>query len=116
VGDATPIDIVLLDSLGNPVFGFDPSRPDTAALTQPVVNTTSSVIVAANPARRQFIIQNTTGKNILLAFAATASATAYTQKIPNGGSYESTLNGYTGDVTAITDSGSGTARVTEITT
>ncbi len=101
VGSASPWDVVILDSLGNPIFGFDPSRPATAAITAITPAITSAVALAANAARRSVVFYNATNKSVLLAFAATASATAYTMSLPALGTWESELNGYTGVVSAI---------------
>ena len=114
VGAATAADVVILDALGNPVFGFNPSKPDTATLTQPTVNNVSSLIAADNPARRGLIIVNTSGAKIFIAFAPTATTAAYTIDMANGSVWELPKDGYTGDVSAIRASGSGTIRVTEI--
>jgi len=114
VADVTPADVVLVDANGAPVFGFNPSRPATATLTQPPVNNVPSVIAASNPARRKLFVVNTSGKVLYLAFAATATTAAYTANVPNGGAWENDADGYTGDVAAILASGSGTIRVTEV--
>jgi hypothetical protein len=108
-------DVALFDANGVQLSGFDPSRPANATLTQPTVNTTSSVIAAANPARRGLIVHNTSGRRIFVAFAATASAAAYTYDVANGNQFEIPLNGYTGVVSVVTNAGSGTICVTEVT-
>ncbi len=108
-------DVALFDANGVQLSGFDASRPANATLTQPTVTNASSVLAAANPARRQLIVQNTSGRNIFIAFAATATTAAYTQLVANNGSWSSELNGYTGVVSVIVASGSGTIRVTEVT-
>ena len=119
VADARPIDIVLLDSLGNPVFGFDESRPATSVLTQVAYVAGSVALLAANAARRQFMVHNPTNKTVYLAFAATASAAAYSVPIPQQTGYISDLNGYTGAVSVIWQAAPAagpTLQVTEITT
>lgn len=107
--------VAVLDADGNQLSGFDSSRPANATLTQPTVTNTSSVILASNVARRQAIIVNDAGSKIFVAFAATASSTAFTVELPNNQVFSTPLNGYTGAISAIKPSGSGTVRVTEVT-
>jgi hypothetical protein len=114
--NASPIDVALVNPQGDQLAGFDSSRPANAVITGPTVTNVSSVIAAANAARRQLILFNDGGNIAYVAFAGTASLTAFTLRIPANGSYETPLDSYTGDVSAIRASGSGVIRVTEITT
>ncbi len=119
VGGSYPVDIVLLDSLGNPVFGFDSSRPAGAAITAVPYVAGSVLALPANANRRKFIVANPTNKTVFLAFGATASLTAYTIPIASNGAYESDEDGYTGDVSVIWQSAPSagpTLHVTEVTT
>jgi len=50
-----------------------------------------------------------------VTFTATVTSTAYTYEVSNGNQFEIPLNGYTGDVSVVTNAGSGTIRVTEVT-
>jgi hypothetical protein len=109
-------EVALFDANGVQLSGFDQSRPANATLTQPAITSVSSVIAAANPARRQLIVVNTSGRTVFVAFAATATVAAYTVSIANNAQWESAPNGYTGAVSAIVASGTGTIRVTEVTT
>ncbi len=116
VGDATPIDIVLLDAQGNPVFGFDPSRPATATQSEKTMTAASQLLAASNPARRSLVIENQTNKVLYLAYAATATAATRTRTVPVGGSVD--IDGYTGDVSGILQgapSGVNKVYVTEVT-
>ena len=117
-GAANPVDVAVLDPAGNQLAGFDPSRPANASVVSVNVTTVAGGVVlkVANPARRQIIIYNASGANIFVAFAATASAAAYTVRIANNGSYETPKDSYTGVISAIAQSGSGPVLVTEITT
>jgi hypothetical protein len=96
--------------------GFDQSRPANAALTSVAGLATSAVLVAANPARRQVVIYNDAAKNLRIAFAATATATAFTHLIPSKQTLVLDLNGYTGDIAGIWEAAGGNARITEVTT
>lgn len=114
--DVRAADVAIRDSAGNQLSGFDSTRPANAALTSVAGSATSVTILAANAARRKFYVHNDSAKNLKLAFAATASATAFTILLGAGAAYESPLNGYTGIVTGIWTSAAGFARVTEVTT
>ena len=116
---ATPIDIVLLDQNGDPVFGFDPSRPDTATQVEHTMTGATQLLLAANAARRQVIIENATNKPLYLAYAPTATAATRTETVPVGGVWRSDLNGYTGDISGILQavpSSVNKVYVTEVTT
>jgi len=116
--NAVPLDVSLVDGAGNQLVGFDASRPASSALTAVPVSVTSVVLLAANAARRQFTIFNSSSKLLSIAFAATASATAFTTQLPSGGLYESPADGYTGVVSGIWAGADATksAHITEITT
>lgn len=118
VGDATPVDIVLLDQFGNPVFGFDPSRPANATQAEKTMTAASQLLIASNPARRQAIIENQTNKVLYIAFAATATAATRVETVPVGGQFKTDLGGYTGDISGIlagAPSGVNKVYVTEVT-
>ena len=114
--NANPFDVAMVDANGDQIVGFDSSRPDTSALTSVTVATVSISLLASNPLRRQFLLFNDGTNNVFVAFAAVASTTAFTVRIPANGFYESVPDGYTGDVFAIRSAGSGAVKVTEITT
>jgi hypothetical protein len=62
------------------------------------------------------VIVNTGSKTLSVAFAATATVTAFTVQIASGGTYVSVLDSYTGVISGIWPNTSGNATVTEITT
>lgn len=113
--NARPMDVSVVDAAGDQLTGFDSSRPANAALTSVAASAVSVSLLAANAARRQFIIVNDGSKVLWVAFAATASAAAFTLELGGGGTYESPLNGYTGVISGIWQSANGNARITEIT-
>ena len=96
--------------------GFDPSRPATSTLTSVASSATSVTLLASNAARRRMIVVNESSKTLFVAFAATATATAYTVAVAGNATYQGTLDDYTGIVTGIWSSAVGSARITEITT
>lgn len=102
---------------GNPlaVTSMPVAAPATATLTSVASSIVSVTILALNAGRKKFIIVNNSTKNLYLAFAATASLTAFTLELGAQGVYASSLYDYTGIVTGIWNSANGFARVTEIT-
>jgi hypothetical protein len=116
LGETRALDVAIIDGAGAHVTGFDASRPATSSITSVATSTTSATLLAANTARRQFYIYNDSGSNLFVAFAATATATAFTVLIPKNGFFASEMNGYTGVISGILSSGTGNARLTEVTT
>lgn len=112
--------VAVVDANGDQITDFSstvtfPDPPSTAALTNVTSSASSVAILAANANRRQFLIYNDSSKTLRVAFGVTASATAFSILIPSKGSYESPMNGFTGDLNGIWDSANGFARVTEVT-
>lgn len=88
----------------------------TGTITSVALSLSSVSILASNAARKGFILVNdSTLTNAFVAFAATATTSAYTVKIAAGGSYESGTLSYTGAISAISSLASGNMRVTELT-
>ena len=121
--DATAAAIAIVDVNGDQLPGvgaipvtFTAPRPATATLTSVSSTAVSVTILASNAARYQFIVHNLSSKILYLAFAATASATAFTVEIAANAEYESVLNSYTGVISGIWSAVNGSAKVTEITT
>lgn len=110
------IDVAINDGAGNQLTGFDSSRPATSTITTVAASATSVTLLAANPARRRLVINNHSGSAVFVAFAATATATAYTYKIPANSNVDGVLNDYTGIVTGIWNTATGNAIITEIST
>ena len=86
----------------------------TAVLTSVASSVSSVTIAAANTARRMLLIYNDSTSVLYLAYAATATATAFTIKLPAASLYEMPSPVYTGIVTGIWSSANGSARVTEM--
>lgn len=86
-----------------------------ATVTRVATSTVTAAILAANGARKGFIINNESAVDCYLKFGATASATSYTIKLTTGQIYESGLLVYTGVIHAILASSTGNAQVTELT-
>ena len=84
----------------------------TATLTQPAASATAAVLLAASK-RNGFIITNDGSTALFLAFAATATVTAYTVQLATSGVYTSSDVNYSGVVSGIwSGSPTGNARVT----
>ena len=116
-GDSRPLEVIILDAAGNPITDFGGGGGGgggtTATITTIVPTNTSQVLLAANPARTRFLINNETQRSVKVAYAATASATVYTFVIPARSSVE--LTGYKGVISGIWDNNpNGTVTVTEI--
>ena len=87
----------------------------TGTITSVAASVTSVTLHAANASRLGVIITNDSTATLYIAFAASATTSAYTVKLAPGGVYESDASLYTGIITGIWDSATGNARVTEIT-
>lgn len=116
-GDIRAVDVAVVDGNGAHVTGFDPSRPANSATSVVIVPATVGgiLLAAANPARRKLIIHNKAGKTLYIAQETTAAQATAAFPLANNAVWESELNGYTGDVSAIVASGSGDVNVTEVT-
>lgn len=86
----------------------------TAALSSVSNAITSNVILAANSSRKGFIVYNDSLAIVFLAFASTASTTAFSTKIQPGAEYEPGED-YTGVISGIASAALGACRVTEFT-
>jgi hypothetical protein len=116
---ATPIDAVdteqIVSSRANRnIFGFGGtfSARVASSTTAPGVP-----LLAASAARRKFWIVNKSTANLYVAFGdvvdLTPGSESFTIEIPAGGTYESPLDQYWGDVTGLWDAVNGYAMVTE---
>ena len=112
------LDVAVVDASGNQVTSFSSvaTPPANATLTTVPLSTTSAVLAPANANRKQLLISNDSGKELSVAFAATATTSAYSVVIGANNQWSGPLNGYTGVVSGILPGGTGNARVTEVTT
>lgn len=90
------------------------SLSSTAALSSVSNAITSTVLLASNTARRGFIVYNDSLAIVFVAFAATASTTAFSVKLQPGSEYEPGID-YTGTISSIASAAIGAMRVTEFT-
>lgn len=93
-----------------------PAGASTAVLANVAASATSVTVLAANANRLGAIIVNDSTASCYLKYGSTASTTSYTRLLPPGAEYE--LPGdviYTGIITGIWTSATGTARTTELT-
>lgn len=107
--------VIASDQSSIAVTSTPPTPPSTATLTNVASSATSVSILASQVGRKKFFITNLSTSSLYLAFAATASPTAFTILLPAGGSYESALYDYTGAISGIWSSANGFAYVTEVT-
>ncbi len=103
-----------------PIYADGNAAPINATLWSVTVTTTNISMVGENPERRSLSIYNEGPSDAKLAYAAAASATSYSVVLPVGGWLELPVtysNGrprpYAGGVSAITDSGTATLKITE---
>lgn len=88
----------------------------TAMLNNINSSTSSVQLLAANATRLGMVIVNDSNQPMYVAFAATASTTAYSLVLQPADTYETSSLVYTGAVSAIwTGTPSGAARITELT-
>lgn len=95
-------------------FSVSQATSATGTITSVTYTAATQTILASNAARKGFVIYNDSLNFLYLAFAATASTTAFSSKLQAGASYVSdTL--YTGVISGISSAATGAARVTEFT-
>ena len=89
------------------------SGVDSAVLTSIPASVTSVVLRPATPSRKALIIFNDSTSSVFVAFAPTASSSAFTIKMAGGSSYEFQYPAYAGAVSGIWETATGSARITE---
>lgn len=104
---------VLTDSTG--ALQISETRPAISTVTAVAVGGVSTLLLAANPARRGASFWNDAGTNLYLKLGAVASAASFTVRLSGFSFYEIQFPVYTGTVEAIRTAGAGTVLVTELT-
>lgn len=84
----------------------------TATLASVATSTSTAVLLAASGARKGAIIVNDSAGVLSVAFAATATTSAYSVRLATNTQYELTTPIYGGVISGILDTGTGNARVT----
>lgn len=104
-----------LDRSGAVIAG--PRPVATATLSNVSTSTASANLLASNTSRRGVIIYNDAAATLYVKFGSTASSTSFTYLLLTGETLELQSAGalYTGTIDGILASGTGTARVTELT-
>lgn len=88
----------------------------TAAVTSQNDQATNVQLLAANTNRKGVMIHNDSISTLFVNFGATASATAFSVKIPSDALYEMAAPIYTGQINGIWSAdATGAARITELT-
>jgi hypothetical protein len=87
----------------------------TAALSNVASSTSSVSLIAANANRKGLIVHCDSTGNALIAFAATASATAFTFRLNSQATYNMPFPIYTGQLSVICSNTNGALRITELT-
>lgn len=86
----------------------------SAALSSVASSASTVSLSAANANRKGWQVFNDSSAVLYIAFAATASQSAYTTQIPPNSLYEMPLSIYTGAISGIWASAVGNARITEL--
>lgn len=100
-----------------PIGGSDPLN--TTALTKrtitPSITNVSQLVLPANPDRRGLIIYNNSGNSVYLTFGPTSASNTCTRILATFAQWD--MLGpvvYTGEISAIRNSGSGSLIITEL--
>lgn len=99
--------------LGTTPVPTSQAAPGAATVAQVASSITSVTLLAANTARRGFVLFNDSTAILSIKFGATASATSKTVNLGAGQTYEAGPNTYTGRVDGIWAAVNGNAYVTE---
>lgn len=105
-GTATPVDSAA------PLPVSDGSHAN-AALSNVASSATTVLLAGARANRRGFIVVNDSTTILFIAYAATASATAFTYKLSPGSTWEMPKPAFSGQISGIWDSVNGNARITD---
>lgn len=106
-------EVEITNDVGNPipVAIVGTSYSSTAVVTSISVTTSPTILLASNPLRKGFIVQNQDTPTFV-KLDSTVSLALYSYELPRSGVLEK--DNYTGPVTAITTLGSTTVMVTEL--
>jgi hypothetical protein len=92
---------------------YDPSPTSNTANVYSVATTSNSaIIVSANSSIRGAVIVNESANTLYIAYANSASPTAYSYAIPALAVWEAPPRVWTGNISGFLGSGAGAARVT----
>lgn len=108
---------VNVDANGNLIISATSAPPTSATATLTSVNgaASSTQLLAANTSRKGAYFYNDSTAILYLAFAGTASTTAYTLQIASQGFYEMPPTPvYTGAIFGIWSAAAGAVRITEL--
>lgn len=86
----------------------------SASLTSVAAAASSTSILASNSSRKGAKFYNDSTSDAYLAFAASATTSAFTVKMVAGSYYSMELPVYTGAISAIWDTANGSMRITEL--
>lgn len=104
--------IVQYDSSGNEVVSSNTSIT-TASINSKAGSASTQQFLASNTSRKGLIIENNSSEDLYVAYAATASTSAFTKRIKPYEVWEPSKN-YTGVISGIWTNGVGAAVITEL--
>jgi hypothetical protein len=88
------------------------NKASAATITRIATSTTAVTVLASNANRKKLVIRTETGTHNYVAFGSTATATNYTYDLGSDATLEDIV--WTGSVSIIRASGTGTVQVTEL--
>lgn len=96
-----------------------PQTPLASITTAPVhtnvsIAASSTIVLAANTARKGFVIYNDSSQDVYIKYGTGASLTSFVYRIPANTAYEPSGAVHTGVIYHIAAAASGTLRVTEM--
>lgn len=86
----------------------------TGTISSVSLATSTTVLLVSNANRKGFMLYNDSANQVFVAFAATASTTAFSTLIQAHGAFDADID-YTGIISGIASAASGSMRVTEFT-
>lgn len=88
------------------------NKATAASITRVATSTTAATVLAANAARKKFVIRTETGTHTYVAYGSTATSTNYTVDLGQDATLEETV--WTGSVSVVRLSGTGNVQVTDL--
>lgn len=107
--------VAVVDANGDQITSFgSPSKSGTATLSNVAGSASSVTLLASNTSRLGATIYNDSSAALYVKFGSSASTTSFVVKLVQDAYYEVPFS-YTGIITGIWGSATGSARVTEMT-
>lgn len=114
-GVTQPVSGTVTANAGTGTFVVQPVVPATSVVTEVNASPGSTLLLAANATRKSFLVYNASDANLMLKLGTTVSRNSFTTVVPPGATWQppSHVN-YQGDVSALWETPTGVALVTEL--